>query len=194
MTVQLHLGILPAHRQAAARLYWQAFGGKLSRVLGPEDKALAYLDRVIRPDHAIAATENGALLGLAGFRTPEGGFAEGSLADLRAVYGRFGASWRMAALTALSHEIDNGRFLIDGICVAPAHRNRGIGAALIDALCTEAARRGYGAIRLEVIDSNLRARALYERKGFRALRRDHLGVLQLAFRFASATIMVRSLR
>ncbi|MFN7050921.1 MAG: N-acetyltransferase, partial [Gemmobacter sp.] len=41
MTVRLHLGILPAHRQAAARLYWQAFGGKLSRVLGPETKALA---------------------------------------------------------------------------------------------------------------------------------------------------------
>lgn len=194
MTVRLHLGLAPHHRSRAAQLYWQAFGGKLARVLGPEARALAYLDRVIRPDHAISAVENGELLGLAGFRSPEGGFAEGNLADLRAVYGRFGAAWRMAMLGALAREIDNGRFLVDGICVAAAHRNRGIGAALIDALCHEAARRGYGAIRLEVVDTNLRARALYERKGFRALRRDDLGLLQLAFRFASATIMVRPLR
>ena len=42
--VLIRHGVATAQRAQAARLYWQAFGGKLSRVLGPEDKALAYLD------------------------------------------------------------------------------------------------------------------------------------------------------
>lgn len=56
----------------------------------------------------------------------------------------------------------------------PRPRGRGVGTALIDTLCREAARRGYQAIRLEVIDANPRARALYEREGFIATRTDRL--------------------
>ena len=42
---------LPDHLRAeAAALYWQAFGGKLGRVLGPEEAALRFLTRVIRAD------------------------------------------------------------------------------------------------------------------------------------------------
>ena len=43
MRVIIHHG-LPDHlRHDAARLYWQAFGGKLGRVLGPERLAFALL-------------------------------------------------------------------------------------------------------------------------------------------------------
>ena len=45
---------LPEHlRPDAAALYWQAFGGKLGRVMGPNQRALRFLQRVIRADHAI---------------------------------------------------------------------------------------------------------------------------------------------
>lgn len=45
------LTALPPHlKPEAARLYWQAFGGKLGRVLGPDALALRFLDRVIRCD------------------------------------------------------------------------------------------------------------------------------------------------
>ena len=50
----------PAARTSAAprpQLYWQAFGGKLGRVLGPDARALAFLERVIREDHVIVALE-----------------------------------------------------------------------------------------------------------------------------------------
>lgn len=190
---RLQLGLPEDQRAAAARLYWQAFGGKLGRVMGPTPRALAYLERIIRTDHVIVALRGGQLLGLAGFKTPEGAFADGSWADLRAVYGLFGASWRLALLTALIREVDNERFLIDGICVAEGFRGRGIGQALIQRLCDEAAARGYEALRLEVVDSNPRARALYERMGFRVTRHDRLGLLRFAFGFVSAATMVLEL-
>ena len=192
MTPRLCLGLPPDQRAAAARLYWQAFGGKLGRVMGPEGRALAFLNRVIREDHVIAALYGDALLGLIGFKTPQGAFAGGEMADLRAVYGLTGSLWRGALLQMLSREVDSERFLVDGICVAAEARGLGIGSALIGAICAEARARGYAEVRLDVIDTNPRARALYERQGFTATRTTGMGPLRHVFGFAEATTMVRA--
>jgi ribosomal protein S18 acetylase RimI-like enzyme len=187
-------GLPDALRPQAARLYWQAFGTKLGRVLGPEDRALAYLERSISASHVmVALSDDDGLLGLIGFRSSEGGFAEGSMADLRAAYGRFGALWRAAAMRAISREVDNDRFLIDGICVAADARGQGVGTALIEALARDARTRAYSEMRLDVIDTNIRARALYERLGFRAVRSETLGPLRHLFGFQTAITMVRPL-
>ncbi len=191
MSLHLCLGLPPDQRDAAARLYWQAFGGKLGRVMGPDVRAKEFLIRVIREDHVIVALEGGALLGLIGFKTPKGAFAGGEMSDLRAVYGLGGSLWRGALLQMLSREVDSERFLVDGICVDEAARGRGIGSALIEAICAEARSRGYAEVRLDVIDTNLRARALYERQGFVAKRTEPMGALRHVFGFAAATTMVR---
>ncbi len=185
---------LPKHlRMQAAALYWQAFGDKLGRVLGPEPLAMAFLERVIRGDHCLYVTDReGNLIGMAGFKSSNGSFASGLPADMRAVYGRVGAAWRSTTLRLLQTEIDNDRFLIDGICVARPCRGQGVGSALLVALVAEARFRGYGAIRLEVIDSNIRARALYERMGFAAFRHETLGPLRHVFGFSRATTMIRA--
>ena len=186
-------GLPETLRRDAARLYWQAFGGKLGAVLGPDARALRFLERVIRLDQVIVARDGDQLLGLAGFKTPQGSFAGGSPADMRAVYGRIGAFWRMALIGLLSRDIDNDRFLLDGICVAVPRRSQGIGAALMAEISAEAARRGYSAVRLDVVDGNWRARALYERLGYRAVKQQRLGPLRHVFGFSVATTMVRDL-
>ena len=192
--MRLVAGLPDALRPQAARLYWQAFGSKLGRVLGPEGRALAYLERAISGNHVIVAlSDAGELMGLIGFRSAQGGFAEGSMADLRAAYGRFGALWRAAAMRAISREVDNDRFLIDGICVAAGARGQGVGTALIEALVQDARTRDYAEMRLDVIDTNIRARALYERLGFRAVRSESLGPLRHLFGFQTAITMVRPL-
>ncbi len=192
--VTLRPGFPEDRRAAVARLYWEAFGGKLGPVLGPEPRALAFLGAVIRSDHCFSAVSPGGdLLGIAGFKSPEGSFAGGSAGAMRAAYGPFGALWRTAALWTLSHEVDNHRFLVDGIAVTREARGQGIGTALLQALCDEGRSRGYGSIRLEVIDTNWRARALYERQGFVPIRTERLGPLRLLFGFSSATTMVRPL-
>jgi ribosomal protein S18 acetylase RimI-like enzyme len=186
---------LPAHlRDDAVRLYWQAFGGKLGRVLGPDRLAFRLLEKVMRGDHAIVAlSEDGALLGLVGFKSTDGAFAGGGLADLRSVYGPIGSLWRAALLWLLERDLDNDRFLMDGICVADTARGRGVGTALLDAICVEGRRRGYPSVRLDVIDANPRARALYERQGFVPTRTSRIGLLRLVFGFSAATTMVRKL-
>jgi ribosomal protein S18 acetylase RimI-like enzyme len=176
-------------------LYWQAFGGKLGRVFGPEEKAIAFLMRVIRNDHCICAVDqDGVLLGIAGFKSHMGSFASGQVEDLQAIYGPLGAGWRSLALNLLQRDVDNDRFLVDGICVAREVRGQGVGSALLEALIAEARWRGFDAIRLDVIDTNLRARALYERMGFQPWRTDSAGPLKYIFGFDRSTAMVRDLK
>ena len=56
---------------------------------------------------------------------------------------------------------------IAAMSVPPSVRRRGIGRALIEAACTEAAKRGVREVFLEVAESNLPARALYAALHFR---------------------------
>lgn len=194
MGVTVFRGLHASLRPQAARLYWEAFGGKLGRVLGPDERALRFFQRVIRGDLCFSAVdEGGELVGIAGYKTPAGSFAGGSWDDLTDTYGRWGGRWRGGVLWTLGREVDNDRFLIDGICVARAHRSKGVGSMLLGALYQEATERGYGSIRLDVIQENWRARALYERQGFRAMRTEKLGLLRFLFGFASSTVMVRPL-
>jgi ribosomal protein S18 acetylase RimI-like enzyme len=191
--LSLQLGLPEAMRAQAARLYWQAFGAKLGRLLGPEPRALSYLERIIRPDHVVIATAGPRLLGLAGFRTPQGSFAVGGPEDMAAVYGAFGGLWRSFLLGRLSSEVDNENFLLDGLAVHPDHRGQGLGTALMAAIAAEASLRGYPGIRLDVIEDNPRARALYARLGYRETKRQSIGLLAPVFGFSRAITMVRDL-
>jgi ribosomal protein S18 acetylase RimI-like enzyme len=195
MGVTVFRGLHAELRPQAARLYWEAFGGKLGRVLGPDDRALRFFQRVIRGDLCFSAVgDGGELVGIAGYKTQSGSFAGGTWDDLTKVYGRWGGRWRGGVLWTLGREVDNDRFLIDGICVARAHRSKGVGSRLLEALYQEAAERGYGSVRLDVVQENFRARALYERQGFRPTKTEELGVLRFLFGFASSTTMVRPLQ
>ncbi|MGL4320954.1 MAG: GNAT family N-acetyltransferase, partial [Paracoccaceae bacterium] len=166
LTIHHHLP--HALREQAAVLYWQAFGAKLGRVMGPEARALRLLSQIIRSDHAIVAMAGDQLVGLVGYKTPRGAFASGTFGDLWAIYG-MGCLWRAAVLRLLVRDVDNERFLLDGLCVAPGAQGQGVGTALLDAVAIEAEARGYRAVRLDVVDTNPRAKALYEREGFRVI-------------------------
>ncbi|MEV5742189.1 ribosomal protein S18-alanine N-acetyltransferase [Microbispora rosea] len=69
-----------------------------------------------------------------------------------------------AGLAAAGDQAD-----VQTIAVLADHRRAGVGTALMDALLTEAARRGAVSVFLEVRADNPPAQAMYERFGFRRL-------------------------
>lgn len=185
-------GFADAERPALAALYWQAFGGKLGRILGPGARAQAYLARALQADHALVARDGaGRVLGVAGFRTARGSFLPADRAALAAVYGRAGGALRAGALALLATDSDGLRFLVDGIAVAEASRGQGVGRALLAALVAEARVRGHAAIRLDVVAENARARALYEREGFNPAGGGQSRVAALLFGHRRWTTMER---
>lgn len=190
MSVRVAPGLALEHREEAARLFWEAFGPKLRLPLGDAERAVAFVARALDPDHAICATESGALLGVAGLKSESGGLLRGRHADLAAVYGRWGALWRGAALALYDRPVEPGVLLMDGLFVAPQARGRGVGTQLLLAVAERAREEGRAEVRLDVVDGN-RARALYEREGFRAVGRIEAGWLGPLLGFHGATTMRR---
>ncbi len=192
MSMVIEAGFREDERAVAAQLYWQAFGAKLGKVLGPSSRAIPFLTAVMDPDFAIVARDaGGQLLGMAGFKTPEGGLINGGLRDMARHYGWFGTAWRAVLLSALERDPEAGVLQMDGIFVAQAARGKGVGGQLLDAVTARAAELALRVVRLDVIDTNPRARALYERKGFLAMTRSHTGPLRHIFGFRSALRMER---
>lgn len=183
-------GFADDERNTVATLYWEAFGAKLSIGLGPDAKALEFLTRVCDPEFALCArSEDGGLLGVAGFKTSEGALIGGGMRDLYAIYGTFGSVWRAALLSLVERKLEPQSFLMDGIFVTKEARGLGLGTALLQAIKEEAAARNCNEVRLDVINTNPRARALYERSGFVAGQVQSLGPLKYFFGFSTATEM-----
>lgn len=190
--MKITTGIPEHNRDEAAALYWEAFGEKLGFVMGPKYQALMFVRSVLRPDHGICAHgDDGRLLGIAGFKTAQGALVGGDFRDLRRTYGWVSASIRIVLLATLERDTENERFLMDGLFVAPEARGLGVGTALLDAIAEEAKRRGYDQVRLDVVDTNPRAKALYRHVGFKEVKTVKTGILRHIFGFRSATTMVR---
>ena len=184
-------GFSDAERGTVARLYWQAFSAKLGRLLGPDARAIAFFARIMDPDFAITARDgSGTVIGLAGFKTARGALTGGGLRDIAHHYGWPGALWRGPLLALLERDLAPDTLLMDGICVDVHARGLGVGTALLVAIKQEARDRTLKQLRLDVIDTNPRARALYAREGFVAGPPQHIGPLRLLFGFSNSTPMI----
>jgi ribosomal protein S18 acetylase RimI-like enzyme len=184
-----------AFRADAAALYLEAFGAKIGPVLGRGDRARAFLADCIDPGQAVvAASRDGrTLLGVAGLRDASGAFMGGGMAELMRHYGAVGGPIRGLILSVLERGAAPGILQMDGICVASAARGQGVGSALLHAAAAEARVRGARELRLEVVDTNPRAAALYARLGFREVTRSGIGPLRHLFGFRSAVTMTLDL-
>lgn len=188
--LSIQYGYAPQDAAQAATLYWQAFGGKLGKIMSPDAKAIEFFQQTLDPAFSLTAYDaDGHLLGIAGYKTSKGAFAGGGFADLARVYGTIGALWRTGTLMLLDRDIVTDTLLMDGIFVAPDAQGQGVGTALLHALKHLASEKGVSILRLDVINNNPRARALYDREGFVATKTTHLGPLRYIFGFSKSTAM-----
>ncbi len=189
----LHSELPAGFEDQAAALYWEAFSGKLGKLLGPDERGQRFFAATVNPKAVIAATgPDGQLLGIAAHQASGKGFCDAGVSALFRHYG-LGAIWRLLPLAMLERNAPKDTLQMDGICVAKSARGMGVGSALFDALFTLARVKGLTKVTLDVIDTNPRARALYERLGFVATGVETTGPLRPLLGFDSATKMVLTL-
>lgn len=191
-TANIHVGIgFPeTHHEAAAGLYWDAFERKLSVAIGPRERGVSVLERALNPGCAVAAVSSGELLGLAGFHLGTSSFAEVQPGHVTAEFGLLGGALRMIPLALLDRQPREGELLLDGIVVRADQRGTGIGTRLLRAVIELARDNGMGSVRLDVVDTNPKARRLYEREGFVPVRTVRTPYLRRAMGFSAYTTMV----
>ncbi|MFD3726195.1 GNAT family N-acetyltransferase [Streptomyces sp. NPDC058671] len=186
-------GVPEGSEARVAALYWEAFGRKLGAALNPPDKARAFLAAHLHHDRGVTALVDGEVAGVAGYHLGGRGLTGGGAGDLLAAYGVLRGLPRLAVLALLERRPAAEELVMDGIAVAAEHRGAGIGARLLGEVAAVAAEAGCRRVRLDVIDVNPRARALYERHGFTAVRTEHTPYLRGLMGFGAVTTMHRPL-
>jgi ribosomal protein S18 acetylase RimI-like enzyme len=176
----------------AAELYWDAFGRKLGPALGPADKAMPFLAAHLNADRAVCALLDGQLVGLAGYQLGGRGLTGGSAAAVLRAYGHVRGIHRLLLLALFERRPAPGQLVMDGIAVDARTRGRGVGTLLLEEVAAVAAEQDCREIRLDVIDTNPRARALYERRGFTPVRTEHTPYLRKLLGFGAVTTMRRA--
>lgn len=191
--VTVRRGIPAGAERRAAELYWDAFGRKLGPALNPPGKAVPFIAAHLNADRAVCALLDGQLVGLAGYQLGGRALTGGSASAVLRAYGLLGGVHRLLILALFERRPTPGQLVMDGIAVAPDVRGRGVGSLLIEEVAAVAAEQGCREVRLDVIDTNPRARALYERRGFTAVRTERTPYLRRLLGFGAVTTMHRSL-
>ncbi len=181
--------------EQAATLYWEAFSNKLHRVLGTRERAIPYLCDSLNLEQSIGilSDDKSQLLALAGFDLGSGGIVQGGLKEIRKHYGLFGSIWRGILLGFLTRTVAPDTLQMDGIAVHKDCRGKGLGTAMLEQMTQIAQANGKSAILLDVIDSNQRAKSLYEREGFVTIETTHMGPLKSIFNFSTSYKMCKYL-
>ena len=192
--VEIVHGLSELHRSKAGELYYKAFRQKLHPIFRDEQRGLEVLQRSLRGTHAIVALLEGELVGIAGFKDDEGSLLDIQLQSMVDIFGFLGGWTRLLGLSIFERGKQPGILLMDGIVVDADARGMGIGTKLLDAVVAYAQAHQYAQVRLDVVDTNPRARHLYERKGFVATETQHYPFFNKLFGFSGATTMTRDLK
>ncbi|MEU2549031.1 GNAT family N-acetyltransferase [Streptomyces roseolus] len=190
--VTVRRGLPAGAERRAAEMYWDAFGRKLGPALNPPDKAVPFIASHLNADRAVCALLDGRLVGLAGYQLGGRALTGGSASAVLRTYGHLRGLPRLLLLALFERHPAPGQLVMDGIAVDPGLRGRGVGSLLLEEAAAIAAEQHCREIRLDVIDTNPRARALYERRGFTAVRTEHTPYLRGLLGFGAVTTMRRT--
>lgn len=184
-------------RQEAASIYFDAFSQKIGWLLGDTQRAISFIANIMNLNFGYCVCEGKGddqrLLGIAGFKTPDGGLIEGKFSDLVHEYGYLPALLKAIPLSLLDRSVEENILLMDGIAVSSLARGKGAGTLLLDAIIAHGRAKGFTRVRLDVVNTNPRARALYVRNGFVAVEDEHFPLMRLLFGFDHATRMEKRL-
>ena len=184
-------GLPENYRPSAAYLYNEAFSQKFAVAVRSDKERISLLENCLVPEYAIIALSNNKLIGITGFHTPKGSLTGGiTYSDLVSQLGIFKGNWAALIFSLYERKPAPGELLMDGIAVHSEFRGKGVGSKLLDEIVKYARENKYDKIRLDVININPRAKQLYERKGFEAIKTQNFPYLRKVLGFSSSTTMV----
>ncbi len=188
--VLVQVGLPDRLRAEAARLYYEAFRQKARFLFGSREQAIAVLQRDFAAEQALIAVVDDRLVGVAGIQHGRP-FMNVHFKTYVRVFGWFTALWRYALAVMFHRSQRSGELLMDGIAVDANLRGQGVGTQLLHGVLEFARAHGYQTVRLDVVDSNPRARQLYERLGFVATKTHRHPQAQRVMGFSASTTMIK---
>ncbi|MCF2860031.1 GNAT family N-acetyltransferase [Pseudoalteromonas sp. SMS1] len=183
------------HSKTVAALYETAFGTKFSAAIRDRRERIAVFDKCFLPEYSYAASVDDVIVGIAGFQTQDGALTGGlGFYGLIECLGLFNGLKAALIFSLFERKASRKELLLDGIAVNEKFRGLGIGSQLLDAVIAHAIKHNYQSVRLDVINSNLKARKLYEAKGFVATKSEYYPYLKWLVGFSGSTTMIYQIK
>lgn len=181
------------NRTRIAELYDEAFGQKISLAVPSSSVRSSLLAECFESEYSFVALYENQIVGIAGFQTNKGSFTDGiSYRDLVRKLGLWAGNWAAFIFYFYEREPAPGELILDGIAVHPDFRGKGIGTELLASVVSHARENNYNKVKLDVIDTNTKARKLYERQGFKHAKTEHFPYLRWLLGFGGSTTLERS--
>ena len=192
-TLTIQIGLPLSQLWDAGQIFFEAFKRKKQPFLGSYEQILSVFSQVIHPEQALIGLELGRLLGIAGLQHRQQPFFDPTWRIFVRTYGWFQALIRYPIARMMNHPAAANELFIDFIAVHPAARGKGVGSQLLEATLCFAREQGYQSVGLDVINTNQRARALYERFGFVVTKKHAYPYLQKSLGFNAVYTMSHTL-
>lgn len=186
---------IPPHDiERAIEIFWAAFSQKLGPILGDDHRARDLLADSLNQERLIAAYIDGQLMGVAGLEYERQTFLEITPRLCIKHFGFLGGLRRFLVMGLLfAHKIPNDTLYLDSLAVHPDARGMGVGTRLLGEFEALARQKGFAKVRMDVVDTNPRAKALYERQGFVVAGEQSLPFWQNRMGFAKSYEMVKDI-
>jgi ribosomal protein S18 acetylase RimI-like enzyme len=193
--IEITNSIHEKHRISAGKIYYEAFRRKLQPLVGKPAETRQTLTAGFNLDMAIGALADGELLGLAGLHSAAGIFSRVRMSDCSKQLGplRGFYAWAVLNLFGAGAKCPPGHLRIAAIAVDEKARGKGLGSLMLESIFAKAHREGFKAVRLEVVDTNPRAKKLYQNLGFVVVETHAYPITSGWLGFAKEYVMVKTL-
>lgn len=188
--ITYQVGLPVEYINDAIELYEQAFGQKFAVAISSKEQRIQLFKKTFNLDYVIGAIDNNKLVGIAGFQTTQGSLTDGiTYRSLISQFGLIMGNWAALILGLYERKVDFKQLVMDGIAVHSEARGKGIGSQLLTKVAQHAKEHDFNTVRLDVIDTNPRAKALYERMGFKSTNTEYYPYLKWLLGFSGSTTM-----
>lgn len=159
-------------------------------------KIFDYLFKNLNYQNIICAVEEGKIVGILGFKNINKPSIDYNKSNFIKAFGYFSGYYKYLKSLIISFfecSPKKDEVLIEMICVSSEFRSKGIGSFLINELFDIGKKENKSKILLEVVNTNPRAKSLYEKLGFQVKKKTNFGFLTKSSGFTSVEFMVKEI-
>jgi ribosomal protein S18 acetylase RimI-like enzyme len=170
MSIQIQLGIKQNQKISIAKIFYESFIEKLYRLFGDPQKAIKLFSKLLREDQILVAIKDNNLVGFVGLHYNKKHFIKFNFTEISRIYGIKAILATLYFLTNIFDTNQQKQLHLEVIAVDKKQRTKGVGTRLLLSTIEFAKLKGFNQIRLEVINTNPKAKKLYEKTGFKKIK------------------------
>ena len=189
LNIEIADSINKNQRIRTIEILYYAFEQKIRALIKSKEKALAIYNKSLKNDQVFYALLDGNVVGFIGMHYENKTFLEFKYRNLRKYFNPLQSYFIYRIYKLTSPKIKDDVLRIASIAVDKSVRSLGIGTQLINKVFGFAKNKGFKEVILEVVNTNPKAKALYERIGFKEKKIVRYYFLTRSAGFSSEYIM-----